>query len=127
MKINSTQGITPKSRASTKKTSSTKFSSLFSSELESPSTPMEQNTPEDSPSKHETQPRQLVEQATELLDQALSQLDTGELLDESTLSSIQQVSQQLQALSKDNPNSSSLTQAEILLAVEAKRIQSMKH
>lgn len=127
MKINQNRGITTNTRTSTKKTNSTKFSALFSSELEASDEQQEKHTPDNTQAHQEQQPRQLVEQATELLDQALIQLETGEHLDESTLSSIQQINQQLQMLTKENPTSSTLAQAEMLLAVEAKRIQSMKH
>jgi len=126
MKVNQTRGITASRSNSTKKTGDGKFSALFSSELEATDTTEGKTQDKNKPSNQEQQPRQLVEQATELLDQALIQIESGEHLDDATLASIQQLNQHLQGLAKEDPNAPILTEAETLLAVEAKRIQSLQ-
>jgi len=72
---------------------------------------------EDHPHQH----WQLVEEAAELLDQALEQLNAGEKPAEQVIASIQQLRRQL----KQTENSDDKSQADTLLAVEAGRIQKL--
>jgi len=128
--------ITPKShvtsnRSTQKKTSSSShFGSVFSSELQAveprPSQQDTLNDKSEQASKEQQQVYPLVEQASELLSQALSQLEMDAKPNQETLRAIHDVRQQLEELTAQGHESRSIDQAKILLAVEAQRIQAMK-
>ncbi|MBL4760308.1 MAG: hypothetical protein JKY80_05580 [Mariprofundaceae bacterium] len=125
MKIHQNNNINTSSVAKRKRTSSSKFSALFTSEIDSgktsPETPLEQTSQEVATP---TQQRAVFKQATELLDQALEQWEIDGTLTENTITSIQQARQQLSLLSSQDPT---LAQAETILAVESKRLKLLNH
>jgi len=128
MKIKSTQNIATAQASQRKKKNNSAFTSLFASEMESPPPPEvtspQHDTSDDNPAKSLT----LFAQASELLEQALVQLEAGESNHDETLASIQQVRQQLDDLSnQQSTQAPELSQAETLLAVEAQRIKSIQH
>ncbi|MDQ6957136.1 MAG: hypothetical protein Q9M21_08065 [Mariprofundaceae bacterium] len=125
MKIHQNRNINTSSTSRRKQTSSSKFGSLFASEMETSTS--EQET---APTQHSeeaatpAQQRAVFKQATELLDQALEQWEVDGALTKDTMTSIQQARQQLGLLSSQDP---ALAQAETLLAVESKRLQMLNH
>jgi len=125
VKIHQNNNINTSSVSKRKRTSSSKFSALFTSEIDSgktsPETPLEQTSQEVATP---TQQRAVFKQATELLDQALEQWEIDGTLTENTITSIQQARQQLSLLSSQDPT---LAQAETILAVESKRLKLLNH
>jgi len=125
VKIHQNNNINTSSVSKRKRTSSSKFSALFTSEIDSgktsQETPLEQTSQEVATP---TQQRAVFKQATELLDQALEQWEIDGTLTENTVTSIQQARQQLSLLSSQDPT---LAQAETILAVESKRLKLLNH
>jgi len=127
MKITQKSGISPQKKTQRKQSTSSHFSDFLITE---------QQTETKETSSH-TQPRvtpdtpqesyKLFEQASELLDQALAPLETGIQPDHETYESLQKIRGELEALSELNHDQGTLSQAKTLLAVEAQRIQTMKH
>jgi len=110
-----------------KKNSQNNFGTVFSSELD---TVEQQASQQDTPAQASTEQQQaypLMEQASQLLSQVLSQLEIDAQPNQETLQAIHDIRQQLDKLTAQGHESSSITQAKILLAVEAQRIQAMKH
>ncbi len=126
MKITSNRNIATSKRPQQKKSTQANFGRLFSSELQSASQPAsQQGEPEKEPQKQNVLP--LVEKASKLLSQALSQLEIDAQPNQATLHAIHDIRQELDLLTAQGNESVSLTQAKTLLAVEAQRIQAMKH
>lgn len=126
MKITSKSSIATSKRTQTTKSKQSNFSQIFSSELQSSNQPASaQGETEKEPQKPEVYP--LVEQASKLLSQALSQLETDTQPNQETLHAIQDIRHELDQLTAQGNESTSLSQAKTLLAVEAQRIQTMKH
>jgi len=126
MKITSNRNIATSKRPQQKKNTQADFGRLFSSELQSASQPTsQQNDAEKEPQKQNILP--LVEKASKLLSQALSQLEIDAQPNQDTLHAIHDIRQELDLLTTQGNESVSLTQAKTLLAVEAQRIQAMKH
>jgi len=125
VKIHQNRTINTSSTSQRKRTGSSKFSSLFTSEIDSgkasQETPLEQHS-EDATTP--AQQRAVFKQATELLDQALEQWEVDGSLTENTMTSIQQARQQLGLLASQDPE---LAQAETMLAVESKRLKLLNH
>lgn len=127
MKIHQNRNINTSSTAQKKKTSSSssKFGSLFTSELDA--SPTSQEASPEHPNEESASPAQqraAFKQATELLGQAMEQWEIDGSLTESSIASIQQARQQLGLLSAQDPT---LAQAETILAVESKRLQMLNH
>jgi len=130
MKITSKNSVAPQKRTQHKQASGSNFGSILSTEMgaisstsnNSPITP-KQNAPQ--PDQQESY--SLFEQASELLDQALTQLEAGDQPTDETLQSIQKIRSELDLLGGQIQDQSDLAEAKTLLAVEAQRIQAMKH
>jgi len=125
VKIHQNNNINTSSTSKRKRTSSNKFSALFTSEIDSGKASQEaplEHTNEDATTP--AQQRAVFKQATELLDQALEQWEIDGALTENTMTSIQQARQQLSLLSSQDPT---LAQAETMLAVESKRLKLLNH
>jgi len=127
-----TMKITPKShipsnkRTQAKKNEHSSFGAMFSSEL----SPTEQQTSHADTADyafHNQQAYPLLEQASQLLSQALTQLEDDAQPHQETLHAIHEIQQELEQLTAQGAESKALSQAKTLLAVEAQRIQTMKH
>lgn len=127
MKITSKSHIVPNKRTQAKTSTQGNFASVFSSELDSVVSQGEQQDVSEQASKEQQQAYPLVEQASKLLSQALSQLEVDAHPNQGTLHAIQDIRQQLDQLTAQGEISQPLEQAKTLLAVEAQRIQAMKH
>jgi len=125
VKIHSNRTINTSSTSQRKRTSSSKFSALFTAETDSDHSKQEAS-PDQTSNEASTpaQQRAVFKQATELLDQALEQWEVDGSLTENTMTSIQHARQQLGLLSSDDPR---LAQAETMLAVESKRLKMLNH
>ncbi len=125
MKIHQNRNINTSSTSRRKQTSSDKFGSLFTSEMEGSTSGQETIlTQHNDEAATPAQQRAVFKQATELLDHALEQWEVDGALTENTMTSIQQARQQLGLLSPQDPV---LAQAETILAVESKRLQMLNH
>jgi len=125
VKIHQNHTIGTSSTSKRKKTSNSKFSSLFASEIDASKTnpeALDEQSHDDANTP--AQQRAVFKQATELLDQALEQWEVDGTLTENTMTSIQQARQQLGLLSSQDPD---LAQAETMLAVESKRLKLLNH
>jgi len=125
MKITSKSHIAPNKRTQAKKSSQNTFGSVFSSELKTIEQPASQQGLHEQASKNQ-QAYPLVEEASKLLSQALSQLETDAQPNQETLHAIHEIRRELDQLTAQGNTSSSISQAKTLLAVEAQRIQAMK-
>ncbi|MDQ6995677.1 MAG: hypothetical protein Q9M18_08795 [Mariprofundaceae bacterium] len=127
MKITSTTQTVSSKRTQQKKNSSSGFGELLSSELQTdtPPTPKQQEQNPQDHAKQNAQP--LLEQASQLLSQALLELEADAKPTQDTLYAIHELRHHLDQLSEQDHEAVSLTQAKTLLAVEAQRIQAMKY
>ena len=123
MKINKIGGIQPSARSqTTRKSSDVNFASMLQAEMDEV-TPVASNTSQQQSSPPQKQTHELIEEVTDLLDQALHQLDAGEAPGDEVLNAIVQLRSQLQ----QQPNSSqTLEQAQTILAVESERVRSLQ-
>ncbi|MBL1353568.1 MAG: hypothetical protein COA61_009630 [Zetaproteobacteria bacterium] len=125
MKITSKSHIASNQRIQPKKSSPNNFGSVFSSELQaSDQQPAQQDTAEQASTNQQAYP--LVEQASKLLSQVLTQLEGDAQPNQETLHALLEIRQQLDQLTAQDHESKVLSQAKTLLAVEAQRIQTMK-
>ncbi|MDQ6968435.1 MAG: hypothetical protein Q9M14_07125 [Mariprofundaceae bacterium] len=125
MKIHQNRNINTSSTTRRKKVDNNKFGSLFASEMNANTATQEASSEEHhKETATPEQQRAVFKQATELLDQALEQWEVDGILTENTITSIQQARQQLGLLSSQDP---ALAQAETILAVESKRLQTLNH
>ena len=126
--------ITPNHRISTGKVSSKKagkhdgFGNILAAEqTRHQSIPSaQQHTQPEHDTPQEDAPLDMFEQASDLLQRALSQLELNEAPSQETIQSIQNIHQELDTLLAKHGQSRSLIQAKTILHVEAKRIQQLK-
>ena len=121
MKITQNRSITSQKRTQKKQSTNTQFGDLFTSEVESSTSPLT-----DKQTDKQTAPntQALFDEATELLDQALLQLTQHNKPSENMLLAIQNVREQLSTLSNQGHT---LTDAETLISVESKRLKRLNH
>jgi len=121
MKIHGTSSTQSQPSKSLKKG---KADGTFQSMLEAGIDAVDANTTSDQHDGKETMQRwQLVEDAANLLDQALEQLSSGEKPAEELLNTIQQLRSELHQ--NRGETTKELNQADTLLAIEAERIHSL--
>ena len=127
MKITPKSGISPQKKTERKRSKSSHFGDFLTTEQQTEAKKASSKTePRETPDTPQ-ESYKLFEQASALLDQALAQLETGMPPDHETYESLQKIRGELEALSELSHDQSTLSQAKTLLAVEAQRIQTMKH
>ncbi|MDX8396388.1 MAG: hypothetical protein R8K22_08250 [Mariprofundaceae bacterium] len=122
MKIQGTGKVQGQKIASGKKARSDgAFQSLLNAEMTTEETTKTSENQQKKPDKK--QASIVLEEAVHVLDQTLKQLESGNIPDNQTLDTIQQLRIRLQE--QNTSNASELQQADTLLAVEAERIKSL--
>jgi len=128
MKVNNNSNPAIRKKQSTKASNNPAFQSLLTAEMGAIDSPP--NIGNEHPhSQKEPSPEQsfaLLGHATDLLDEALSLLSHGESPSQETIASIEKVRSELNLLSINAPHEKAFNDAEILLAVEAKRLAAMR-
>jgi len=128
MKVNNNSTPTIRKKQTIKTSNNTAFQSLLTAEMSASDSPSN-ITNEHSDRQKEPSPEQsftLLGHATDLLDEALSLLSHGEAPSQDTIASIEKVRSELNLLSINAPHEKAFNDAEILLAVEAKRLAAMR-
>ena len=128
MKVNNNSNPTIRKKQAAKASSNTAFQSLLSAEMSPSDSPANMTDSHASMQKEpaQKQPSALLTHATDLLDEALSLLSHGEAPTQDTITSIEKVRRELNQLSANAPHEKAFNDAEILLAVEAKRLAAMR-